>query len=488
MSSLSDIKASLQNNWSSWDVSGDGKIDANDFLAAFDKNKDGVVGKDELQALADQLSSQLEYNNTLLEQMRQLEEMQLSGQRELILKQDTIKQLTETNQSYRGELSETKRKLKIAEEISDSMSKQCRDARIEANSLRREQENTVKGSEDNKSLVKELTEERIKLQKALKKCEETLQDVEDNSEQTRLDLLHQIDILRQSHEALSLEAAELRSKVIPLEGERKSLKEHVMSLGKSLEETASKYEEECRARMSGEKKIKDMMQAMDAMREKHREMQYLIQQANGKTDASSASLSQYQAQITQLEEQLTQTEQALTNLKQTYSNTIRDKENLEQELEQMGNELVSHAKQRQMDQEKWTSRLTNAYKDMERLTNETKAQADDFASESQRRTMEALESQKIAEEKYLNIQKECSELHGLIQQTQIDHQTAIEQWESQQDELENKISDLERRLELSGDEVENVHTILVADREKAQQIIRAIKNEMTNRGERLAAH
>ena len=89
-----------------------------------------------------------------------------------------------------------------------------------------------------------------------------------------------------------------------------------------------------------------------------------------------------------------------------------------------------------------------------------------------------------SEEKYLNIQKECGELHALIQQTQIDHQTAIEQWEGQQEELENKIHDLERRLELSGEEVENVHTILVADREKAQQIIRAIKNEMTNRGER----
>lgn len=483
-SSLSDIKASLQSNWTAWDASGDGKIDAHDFLTAFDKNKDGSIGKDELQALADQLSSQLEYNNMLLEQMRNLEEMQLAGQRELIAKQDTIKQLTEASHSYRSELVETRRKLKIAEEISDSMSKQCRDARVEANSLRREHENALKGSDGSKNLIKDLTEERNKLQQNLQKCELMLQETEENAEQTRLDLLHQIDILRQSHEALSLEAAELRSRVIPLDSERKSLKDHVLALGKSLEETSQKYEEESRARLACEKKIKDMTQAMEAMREKHREMQYLIQQANGKSDASTASISQYQAQITQLEDQLNQTEQALTSLKQSYSNALKEKEDLEQELEQMGNELVSHAKQRQIDQDKWAARLNNAYKDMERLVNETKGQADEFASESQRRTMEALESQKIAEEKYLNIQKECSELHGLIQQTQIDHQTAIEQWESQQEELENKISDLERRLELSGDEVENVHTILVADREKAQQIIRAIKNEMTNRGER----
>jgi len=487
MSSLADIKASLQSNWSAWDTTGDGKIDANDFLAAFDKNKDGVVGKDELQALADQLSSQLEYNNTLLEQMRNLEEMQLAGQRELITKQEAIKQLTDVNNGFRNELTETRRKLKIAEEIADSMSKQCRDARVEANSIRREYENASKGSQDTKNLVKELTEERVKLQKALKKCEENLQEAEENHEQTRLDLLHQNDILRQSHEALSADAAELRARVIPLEAEKKQLKDHVLSLAKSLEETSKRCEEETQLRLATEKKMKDMTQAMDAMREKHREMQYLVQQANGKTDASHASIQQYQAQVQQLEDQLHQTEQSLTQLKQLYQNTIKEKEGLEQELEQMGNELVAHAKQRQLDQEKWTTKLSNAYKEMERLTNETKMQADDFAHESQRRATEALEAQKHAEEKYLNIQKECGELHALIQQTQIDHQTAIEQWELQQEELENKIHDLERRLELSGEEVENVHTILVADREKAQQIIRAIKNEMTNRGERYVA-
>mmetsp|Transcript_9108 Transcript_9108/g.13709 ORF Transcript_9108/g.13709 Transcript_9108/m.13709 type:complete len:805 (-) Transcript_9108:229-2643(-) len=487
MSSLSDIKASLQNNWAVWDSSGDGKLDSTDFLAAFDKNKDGSLGKDELQALADQLSTQLDYNNTLLEHMRSLEEMQLAGQRELVAKQDQVKQLTSMNEELHAELHESKRKLKITQEIADSMSKQCRDARVEANSLKREAENAAKSYQDGKDLLKELTEERARLQQELKKAEDDLHQAEENAEQERMDLLHQNDILRQSHEALSLEAAELRSKVIPIEAEKKSLKDHVLSLARSLEETIKRCEEETETRLQAEKRIKDMTHAMDALRDKHREMQYNVQQANGKADASGEAVKQLQAQVDSLDDQLRASEDKITTLTQALQQSTRDKDSLEQELEQMGNELVAHAKQRQMDQDRWAKKLANAQKEMEHAAQETKAHAEEFAMESQRRATEAIEAQRQAEEKYLAIQNECGELHSLIQQTQIDHQAALEAWEAQQEELEAQIADLERRLELSGEEVENVHSILVADREKAQQVIRAIRAEMIQRGERYVA-
>lgn len=485
--SLSDIRASLQSNWSQWDVTGDGKIGGDDFLSAFDKNKDGSLGRDELNALAVQLSTQLEYNNSLLEQMRSLEEMQLAGQRELLAKQEAVKQLTEANDAMNDELRETKRKLKITQEIADSMSKQSRDARVEANALRREAENAAKGYTEGKDLLRELTEERARLQKALKKADNDLQAAEEKAEQDRMDLMHQNDILRQTHEALSLEAAELRSRVIPIESEKKSLKDHVLSLARSLEETTKRCEEEASARSIAEKRIKDMTDAMDALREKHREMQYLVQQANGKTDASGASVKQLEAQVEDLESQLSESEGKVTTLTQAVQQAARDRESLEQELEQMGNELVAHAKQRQLDQDRWASKLAKAYKEMEAAAHETKTSAEDFVNEAQRRTADAIDAHRQAEEKYLAIQIECGELHSLIQQTQIDHQGALEGWQAQQEELEGIIADLERKLELSGEEVENVHSILVADREKAQKIIRAVKAEMMQRGERYVA-
>jgi chromosome segregation protein len=485
--SLSDIRASLQSNWAQWDITGDGNIGGDDFLSAFDKNKDGNLGRDELNALAEQLSTQLEYNNSLLEQMRSLEEMQLAGQRELLAKQEAVKQLSDANDAMNEELRETKRKLKITQEIADSMSKQSRDARVEANALKREAENAAKGYTEGKDLLRELTEERARLQKALKKADNDLRDAEEKAEQDRMDLMHQNDILRQTHEALSLEAAELRSRVIPIESEKKSLKDHVLSLARSLEETTKRCEEEATARALAEKRIKDMTHAMDALRDKHREMQYLVQQANGKSDASGASVKQLEAQVDDLENQLSESEGKVTTLTQAVQQAARDRESLEQELEQMGNELVAHAKQRQMDQDRWASKLAKAHKDMDAAAHETKASAEEFVNEAQRRTAEAIDAHRQAEEKYLAIQIECGELHSLIQQTQIDHQSALEGWQAQQEELEGIIADLERKLELSGEEVENVHSILVADREKAQKIIRAVKAEMMQRGERYVA-
>ena len=67
----------------SLDFSGDGKIDASDLLMGFDTSGDGNLDAEELQKIAEQLSNQLEYNNTLLNQMQQLEEIQLNSQKEL---------------------------------------------------------------------------------------------------------------------------------------------------------------------------------------------------------------------------------------------------------------------------------------------------------------------------------------------------------------------------------------------------------------------
>ena len=53
----------------SWDYDNNGKIDYSDMLVSFDKNKDGLLDKSELSLLVQQLSSQLDYSNTLLRQV-----------------------------------------------------------------------------------------------------------------------------------------------------------------------------------------------------------------------------------------------------------------------------------------------------------------------------------------------------------------------------------------------------------------------------------
>jgi hypothetical protein len=99
MSSLADIKKTLDSNWSKWDADGDGKLTSKDFMKSYDNDGDGLLSTDEVGALAEQLSTQLDYNNNLLEQMQELEEMQLAGQRELQSKQDQLRQVVQATTS-----------------------------------------------------------------------------------------------------------------------------------------------------------------------------------------------------------------------------------------------------------------------------------------------------------------------------------------------------------------------------------------------------
>ena len=60
----------FENRKINWDDDGDGDIDVDDILAAFDTDGDGQIGSSELQALAEQLSSQVKivsplFNRTL---------------------------------------------------------------------------------------------------------------------------------------------------------------------------------------------------------------------------------------------------------------------------------------------------------------------------------------------------------------------------------------------------------------------------------------
>ena len=487
MSSLADIKKTLDSNWSKWDADGDGKLTSKDFMKSYDKDGDGLLDSNEVSVLAEQLSSQLDYNNSLLEQMQDLEEMQLAGQRELQSKQDQLRQVMQVNDQLNADLGETKRKLKITQEIADSMSEQCRDARVEANSLRREHENANKSHEEGKKLLKSLSDECAALKSQLKKAQAELQNAQEGHEQDRVDMHHQNDVLRQSHEALSIESAELRAKVIPLESEKRQLKEHILALGTSLEETTQKCNDESARRAKAEKTIKELTNASESLRDKHREMQFAVQQANGKTEAANETIKQLEAQVEALEEQVADNDKKITKLTQQLQNSNKDKESLEQELEQMGNELVVQAKQRQLDQERWTAKLQSAKKEMEDAAQETKSHAESFALEAQRRAAEALDAQRLAEEKYLSVQSECGDLHSLIQQAQIDHQSALEGWEAQQEDLEGTIAELEKKLELSGEEIEHVHGTMLEEREKAQMQMSAVKKEMAKRGERYVA-
>ena len=102
MSSISELRKQLEVNW---DATGDGQVDSDDLLAAFDRDGDGSLDRDELAKLAQQLAQQVEYNNMLLSELRNLEEGQLAAQRDMKEKQNALKQAIQVGDAARADSS-----------------------------------------------------------------------------------------------------------------------------------------------------------------------------------------------------------------------------------------------------------------------------------------------------------------------------------------------------------------------------------------------
>jgi Ca2+-binding EF-hand superfamily protein len=96
-----------------WDQDDDGDIDVDDILAAFDTDGDGQIGSNELQKLAEQLSSQVDYNNMLIEHLKSMEEEQVRIQEDMKEKQNALKQAIAVGDAARSEANDLRRKLAI---------------------------------------------------------------------------------------------------------------------------------------------------------------------------------------------------------------------------------------------------------------------------------------------------------------------------------------------------------------------------------------
>jgi len=138
MDHIAKLRAKLADQWSELDADGDGKVDAGELVSALDTNKDGVVDASEMEGMAQQLQEQSDYTAYLIAQLQTMEEKQLALQQEVNRKDDALRQTFAAADKARAEASEAARRLEISQEVLQKMSEQCKQARVEAGSLRRE--------------------------------------------------------------------------------------------------------------------------------------------------------------------------------------------------------------------------------------------------------------------------------------------------------------------------------------------------------------
>ena len=203
-----------------------------------------VHGAQELEQLSDQLSSQIEYNNTLLEQLQALERQQLVSQQGVQDRQQAlrashaeIEQLRSESAGLRAELLSVQRQFRAAQDENVSVRDEVHNSRSEIEQLRRD----CSRLRDENALLKE---ERISLQDKTDTLSRQVSlfsiccctDIFQNSQMSathqtfQSDAQSRITELQLARDTALQEVAELRRVLTDLEREHNSAKQSIGSL------------------------------------------------------------------------------------------------------------------------------------------------------------------------------------------------------------------------------------------------------------------
>lgn len=468
---------------SKWDSSGDGKIDTVELLANFDADGDGDLDASELQNLAEQLSGQLEYNNSLLQQIQDLEQKQLNNQREISAAQDMAKSSAAALHESKLEATEAKRKLKIAQEIADTVSKQVKDASNEANHFRAVAEGAMKGSKDSSGQIAALTEEKRRLQSQLAGAQSSLSQARADSEFVVKQLKEQNELLRDNQELMLTDLNAVRAQVAPLENEREALKEKAAELARTLAEATRRQEAEAQARAAAEKQVREMSGTIDALCGRQNEAQVNYADMRRENERLRARAEQLEEHNAELDAAMFQLQDADA---QQHGELLRKDEAiaaLQHDLEQVKIELAAVARAKQVDQQKWVEKFAAIQRESQGAIEQTKAHAEEFAMDAQKHAADSSAARQQAEEKCSAAQAECAELHKLIEELQAQHRSDQQGWEQQRDELQANCVNYQRQCYSAADQLKKANEAREAEREALQAALKAGKEEQVLRGD-----
>lgn len=422
-----------------WDRNGDNKLDSTDILTGYDLNNDGILDESELSKLAEQLTSQLEYNTKILKELNNAEQSHLSAQKELKARQENITLLTNNIELQRLECVELKRKLKLSQEVSDDMAKHSKDTRLEIATIKKELDISQKALLDANKRNNIIEQENSKNYVELIDLKKELQKTKDESAKVQLALQTDLNLIQNGFETSKNELNILRAKVSPLEIEKLSLVDHINELKYALEEMATSRDKESDARDLAEQKWKQMEINVEKKHSIGLDLTIKIQDIESKLEKSKEIIVQNLAHIQDLEGIIEELEKNKEINLKSIQQSLDDNHRIELELENKTNELEQMITQRLEEQQNWSIKNLKNKEEMQKIIDGVKNHSKEFTEDSQKRAAEAFDSRSIAEDKCLEIQAECGKLHEIIEGMQIEHSKSLVQWDNQRKTLQEKL-------------------------------------------------
>jgi chromosome segregation ATPase len=422
-----------------WDRNGDNKLDANDIMAGFDLNNDGILDESELSKLAEQLTSQLEYNTNILKELNNAEQSHLSTQRELKARQENISQLTNNIELQRLEGVELKRKLKLSQEVSDDMAKHSKDTRLELEYIKKELDISQKALLDANRKNNIIEQENSKNYVELNELKKELKERKDESSKVQYAIQSDLSLIQNAYESSRNELTRLRAKVSPLEIDKIGLVDHVNELKYALEEMTTSRGIESEARDIAEQKWKQLEMNVEKKHSIGLDLQYKIQDIESKLEKSKEIIDHNLCHIQDLEGIIEELENNKEINLKSIQHSIDENHLLELELDNKTSELEQMVTQRLEEQQNWANKNIKNKEEMQRIIEGIKNHSKEFTEDSQKRAAEAFDSRSIAEDKCLEMQAECGKLHEIIEGMQKEHSNSLQSMGNQRKSLQEKL-------------------------------------------------
>jgi len=429
-----------------FDADGDGTVSGAELLSLGDTDGDGKLDAGELQKVAERFTEQLKYSNQLLEQIQSFEEQALAAQKEIQAKQQALRSALRVCDLAKEEASEFKRKLAVQTEVAANMSEQCKEARLDASSRKRECDGLRRAADTAKSEAAQLREERDALAAQADELRQRNSELQTASNNDRSAASGSLATAAAEKDSLREQLADLRQRNGPLVEQVKGLQESFSKVKEALAAEEAGARRTAEQRDGAERRAASLEAELGELRSGLSSKDDALSSKAARAEELESGLQAQRDLYTAKAAQLRAAEEREAAVQASLRGLTDEHASLKEELEQLGNELLSGAQARMVDQERWEKKLAELSDELSATLRTGQEKEASHAGELQRKAQEQVSARKAHEEQYVGLQTEHTELHRLVTKMQLDANRSLEHFEGERAEAERESSDLREQL------------------------------------------
>ena len=460
-------------------LSSDGRrISEEDIVSKFDANRDGVLDAKELHVLSEQLTNQLQYNNTLLAQIQSLEQENFSLQQELHSQREMIKNSTRKHGEAANESADLQRKLKLAQGIVDNLSKQLRDCRLENDLLKKDSENALQSSVMARIEVDNMKKDLQVTKKQLTECEKVKNRALEENRQQKIEHDFKLNSLQSKNESLAKEIVDLKSKADESEKQQNDLMTRYKELSQPFNELTKKFDTEQFARQIAERKLNALSSNYETMQGQLVEKDMLIHDLKEKVETLSNKLRLQAVDTSSFEERIRELEDSLIDHQLSAKSLLEERAILQKNEEKQKAEFANELKRQRLDLERQLQAVTEKHLDGNRALTELHKQTEESLAAAQQKLIETYKAKALAEESCKAMQSQLDEAKQHAESILADHKLQLNDFALQKSRLEETIADLQRQLLDAKDSVQVANRRLMDEKDVAQAGLKTAKQKL----------